>query len=204
MPRSLVVLAAAASALACATTSPSSAAGQGSAVEGMTGLGPSDVTGGMVQHLRGTNTQVLRAGAFGPESVAGAAGSAHTVRLDRTAAGTWTGGAGLVSGSRFPDRLDVTLALVDGRITGPSVDVRYTKMQDGLRLEGLWFGGNVSLEINPRYAQVQGDRWNRDSAGNYVSPDGSTMEFLGDARRLEAPTMPQMALMLLLFEWGVR
>jgi hypothetical protein len=32
----------------------------------------------------------------------------------------------------------------------------------------------------------------------------STVEFMGEATGLDRPTMPQMALTLLLFGWGVR
>ena len=94
--------------------------------------------------------------------------------------------------------------LRESRITGPSVNVRCTPMPGGFRLEGLWLGDNVRLEVAGKYAQVQGDRWVRDAAGNYVSPLLSTVEFLGEATGLDTPTMPQMALMLLLFGWGVR
>jgi len=97
----------------------------------------------------------------------------------------------------------VELAFVDGRITGPSVNVRCTPVPGGFRLDGLWLGENVNLEVTSTYAQVRSDRWTRDAAGNYVSPNLSTVEFLGEASRLDAPTMPQMALMTLLFGWGV-
>jgi hypothetical protein len=184
-------------AVACATT------GTEAAKDGITRLGPSDVTGGMVQHRTGIDTPVAQAAAFGPTSVAVTAGAAHSARLDRTPTGTWRGGVGLVSGYRFPEKLDVELAFVDGRITGPSVNVRYTPVPGGFRLDGLWLGENVNLEVTTRYAQVRSDRWTRDGAGNYVSPSLSTVEFLGEAARLDAPTMPQMALMTLLFGWGV-
>jgi hypothetical protein len=183
--------------VACATT------GTEAAKDGITGLGPSDVTGGMVQHRAGTDTPIAQAAAFGPTSVAVTAGAAHSARLDRTPTGTWRGGVGLVSGYRFPEKLDVELAFVEGRITGPSVDVRYTPVPGGFRLDGLWLGENVNLEVTTKYAQVRSDRWTRNDAGNYVSANLSTVEFLGEARRLDAPTMPQMALMALLFGWGV-
>ena len=183
---------------ACATT------GADATKDGITGLGPSDVTGGMVQHLRGVDTQVTRAAAFGPTAVAVTAGSSHSARLDCTPAGTWKGGVGLVSGYRSPELLNVELAFAEGRITGPSVNVRYTPGPDGFRLDGLWFGDNVSLEVTTKFAQVRSARWIPDAAGNFVSPDRETVEFLGEARRLDAPTMPQMALMVLLFGWGVR
>ena len=179
-------------------------AGGGSSKDGITGLGPSDVTGGMVQHSRGVDTVVVRAAAFGPTSVAVTAGSAHSARLDWTPAGTWRGGAGPLSGARNPGLIDVELAFADGRITGPSVNVRYTPVPEGFRLEGLWLGDNVRLEVTTKFAQVQGDRWARDAAGNYVSPLFSTVEFLGEAAQLDPPTMPQMALLVLLFGWGVR
>jgi hypothetical protein len=183
----------------CATT----AAG-GAAKDGITGLGPSDVTGGMIQHSRGVDTVIVRAAAFGPTSVAVTAGSAHSARLDRTPAGTWRGGVGPLSGARNPGLIDVDLSFTEDRIMGPSVNVRYTPVPEGFRLEGLWLGDNVRLEVTATYAQVQGDRWVRDTAGNYVSPLLSTVEFLGEAARLDSPTMPQMALMVLLFGWGVR
>jgi hypothetical protein len=182
---------------ACATTQPEATK------DGITGLGPSDVTGGMVQHRAGIDTPIGQAAAFGPTSEAVTAGAAHSARLDRTPTGTWRGGVGLVSGYRFPEKLDVELGFVDGRITGPSVNVRYTPVPGGFRLDGLWLGENVSLEVTTRHAQVRSDRWARDAAGNYVSPSSSTVELLGEAARLEAPTMPQMALMTLLFGWGV-
>jgi hypothetical protein len=182
---------------ACATT------GAEAAKDGITGLGPSDVTGGMVQHRTGIDTPIGRAAAFGPNSVAVTTGAAHSARLDRTPTGTWRGGVGLVSGYRYPELLNVELSFADGRIRGPSVDVRYTPIPGGFRLDGLWFGDNVSLELTTTHAQVRSDRWVRDAAGNYVSSDLSTVEFAGEARRLDAPTMPQMALMTLLFGWGV-
>lgn len=172
------------------------------AKDGITGLSASDVTGGMVQHRAGIDTPILQAAAFGKDSVAVTAGSAHSARLDRTATGTWRGGMGLVSGYRFPEKLDVEIAFADGRLTGPSINVTVTPVAGGFRLDGLWLGENVSLEVNDRYAQVRTYRWVRDAAGNYVAPDYSTMEFLGEAPRMDAPTMPQMALMLLLFGWG--
>ena len=61
----------------------------------------------------------------------------------------------------------------------------------------------MSLEVNGKFAQARNDRWVRDAAGNYVASDLSTTEFLGEARKMDAQTMPQMALMLLLFGWGV-
>jgi hypothetical protein len=181
---------------ACATT------GAEAKKDGITGLGPSDVTGGMNQHRSGIDSPIVKAGAFGPTSVAVTMGSAHSARLDRTPTGTWRGGAGLVSGYRFPETLDVELTYVDGRITGPSVNVRYTPVPGGFRLDGLWLGDNVSLEVTTKHADVRSDRWARDAAGNYVSPNQTTVEFLGEAARLDAPTMPQMALMTLLFGWG--
>lgn len=192
------LLATAALLSACATT------GADATRDGITGLGPSDVTGGMVRHLRGVNTQVNRAAAFGPTAVAVTAGASHSARLDRTPAGTWKGGVGGASSNPSPELLNVELAFADGRITGPSVNVRYTPGPDGFRLDGLWFGENVSLEVTTKFAQVRSIRWVPDSVGNYVSPDRETVEFLGEARRLDAPTMPQMALMVLLFGWGVR
>ncbi len=170
--------------------------------DGITGLTASDVTGGMVQHRAGIDTPIAQAAAFGPDSVAVTAGAAHSARMDRTATGAWQGGMGLVSGYRFPEKLNVELTFEKDRIKGPSVDVLYTPIPGGFRLSGLWLGENVSLEINERYAQVRSDRWVRDAAGNYVASDFSTMEFLGEARRMDAPTMPQMAIMLLLFGWG--
>ena len=124
--------------VACATT------GTEAAKDGITGLGPSDVTGGMVQHRIGIDTPIGQAAAFGPTSVAVTAGAAHSARLDRTPTGTWRGGIGLVSGYRFPEKLDVELAFVDGWITGPSVNVRYTPVPGGFRLDGLWLGENVN------------------------------------------------------------
>jgi hypothetical protein len=182
----------------CATTS------DATPKDGITGLAASDVTGGMVQHRTRVDTPISQAAAFGRDSVAVTAGAAHSARLDRTATGTWTGGVGLVSGYRFPEKLNVDMAFDGNRITGPSINVLYTPIPGGFRLDGLWFGENVRLEMNTKYAQVRSDRWVRDAAGNYVSPDLSTMEFLGEAARIESPTMPQMALMLLLFGWGVR
>jgi hypothetical protein len=179
-------------------------AGTGPAKDGITGLGPTDVTGGMVQHPPGDGTVVTRAAAFGPRSVAVTAGSAHSARLDRTPTGTWRGGAGPLSGGRNPGLIDVELSFTEDRITGPSVNVRCTPVPEGFRLEGLWLGDNVTLEVTARYAQVRGDRWVRDAAGNYVSPWGPTVELLGEAAQLGTPTMPQMALMMLLFGWGVR
>lgn len=172
--------------------------------DGITGLEASDVTGGMVQHRTRVDTPIAQAAAFGRDSVAVTAGAAHSARLDRNATGTWTGGVGLVSGYRFPEKLNVDLVFDGSRITGPSIDVLYTPIPGGFRLDGLWFGENVRLEMNTKYAQVRSDRWVRDAAGNYVSPDLSTVEFLGEAGRIESPTMPQMAIMLLLFGWGVR
>ncbi len=183
---------------ACATV------GTDATRDGVTGLSPSDVTGGMVQHRAGIDTPITEAAAFGPESVAVTSGAAHSARLDRTATGTWRGGVGLVSGYRFPEKLNVELVFEDNRIKGPSINVLYTPVSGGFRLEGLWFGENVRLEINERCAHVRSDRWDRDAAGNYVAPFFSTMEFLGEARRMDAPTMPQMALMVLLFGWGVQ
>jgi hypothetical protein len=179
-------------------------AGGGPAKDGITGLGPADVTGGMLEHPGGDARVVTRAAAFGPNSVAVTAGAAHSARLDRTPAGTWRGGVGPRSGARDPGLIDIELSFAEGRITGPSVNVRYTPVPGGFRLEGLWLGDNVSLEVTSTYAQVRSDRWVRDAGGSYVSPLLSTVEFLGEAGRLDTPTMPQMALMVLLFGWGVR
>ncbi len=123
--------------------------------------------------------------------------------------GCATAGAGTArmasrASSPRPGPIDVELSFAESRITSSSVNVRYTPMPGGFRLEGLWLGDNVRLEIAGKYAQVQGDRWVRDAAGNYVSPLLSTVEFMGEATGLDTPTMPQMALMLLLFGWGVR
>jgi hypothetical protein len=174
-------------------------AGGGAAKDGIDGLWPIEVKGGMINHYR-----LTLAGAFGPTSVAVTSGAAYSARVDRTPSGTWRGGVGLVSGYRFPELLDVELTYADGRITGPSVDVRYTPVPGGFRLEGLWLGSNVNLEVNSKYAQVQGDRWARDAAGIYESPWYPPVELLGAAAQLDSPTMPQMALMVLLFGWGVR
>ena len=125
-PRLLLVLPIGLLLGACGTT------GAEAKKDGITGLGPSEVTGGMVQHRAGIDTPILHAGAFGPTSVAVTAGAAHSARLDRTPTGTWRGGVGLVSGYRFPEQLDVELSFVDGRITGPSVNVRYTPVPGGL------------------------------------------------------------------------
>ena len=73
-----------------------------------------------------------------------------------------------------------------------------------LRLKNGHTGEVLEFRDDNKYAQVQGDRWARDAAGTYVSPLFSTVEFLGEAARLDAATMPQMALMVLLFGWGVQ
>jgi len=205
MSRHSVVLGLAGLVLALGLASGCATAAKGVAKEESPGVAPAGVTGAIVQFVRGVGTGVTREATFGPTSVAVAAGEwgAHAGQLDRTPSGTWRGGADLVHGYRHPELLDVELTVAGNRITGPSVDVRVSPVPGGIRLDGLWLGSNVDLEVTSTAAIVRGERWPRDASGGYVSPRGPTVLLRGEADRLDSPTMPQMALMLLLFGWGV-
>ncbi len=159
--------------------------------------------GTIVRYARGPGTGVTMEAAFGPDLVVVALdrGGSKTARLDRTASGAWRGGTDLSWGYRFPEHLDVEIAAAGGRITGPSIDVRVTPVAGGLRLEGLWLGTNVDLELTDTGAKASGEPWTRDLTGAYVSSIGSTIVLGGAAANLREPVQPQLALALLLVDW---
>ncbi len=148
--------------------------------------------------------KVVRQAEFGPARVAsGEAGGPATSYLDRTAAGTWKGGLSRTDGRDYFALEPVELVVSGNRITGPSVDVRVTRSPGGMRIEGLWLRTNVTLDVTATTAKAKGETWRRDASGAYVNSIGWTITLRDAANRLEEAPWPQLALMFLMFGWGV-
>jgi hypothetical protein len=111
---------------------------------------------------------------------------------------------------RLPDgrwKSGVTiLDISKDRITGPNVDVRYTRVDGGFRLSGWWLGRNVELLVDGRGVTAQGLRYVREADGAYVSKDlpGWRIYLVGEAARLDDPPWPELPLTALVGWWGVR
>lgn len=124
---------------------------------------------------------------------AGPRGGPATTWLDRQPDGTWrTGGVAVLTAQ-------------DSRITGPSVNVAYTRIPGGFRLTGLWFGSNVDLSVDAQGARAQARRYTRNAQGAFVSSDMPNVRvlLLGEAGRLDDPPWPFMALAALCGGWGL-
>jgi hypothetical protein len=95
-------------------------------------LGP--VNGGIAWFTRDDYLSASAAWRDG-DVVAGPRGGPVTRHFTREASGRWTG----------PGEygLTVELAVEGSRITGPTVDVTFTRVDGGFRLSGLWFRRNV-------------------------------------------------------------
>jgi len=130
--------------------------------------------------------------------VAGPRGGPVKLWFTREANGRWTG----------PGQygLTVELAVEGSRITGPTVDITFTRVEGGFRLAGLWFRENVDLTVDGKGARAQHLRFVRDPDGAYVSTDspGQAIVLIGDAARLDDPPWPELPLAALLSGWGVK
>jgi hypothetical protein len=116
----------------------------------------------------------------------------------RAADGKWKGG--------WDRNETVELVVAGARLTGPSVNVTFTRVEGGFRLEGLWFKRNVSLLVDAKGARAQGRTFTRDASGGYVSDDlpGWRIVLVGEAGRLEDPPWPEIGIAALSAGWGVR
>ncbi len=92
------------------------------------------------------------------------------------------------------------------RITGPEVNVNFTRVNGGLLLAGMWLGRNVDFVIDGRGANAQGIPFTREPDGAYVSREvpGWRVYLVGEAARLDAPPWPELPLAILCGGWGVR
>jgi hypothetical protein len=124
---------------------------------------------------------------------AGPRGGPANWRLDLQPDGTWRSGGVSV------------LTVQDSRITGPAVNVTYTRIEGGFRLTGLWFKRNVDLTVDGKGAQAQAHRYTRNAAGAYVSSDAPNVHVVlqGEAGRLDDPPWPYLAFAALCGGWGV-
>jgi hypothetical protein len=115
----------------------------------------------------------------------------------RTADGRWKGG--------WDRNETIELAAAGSRLTGPAVNVSFTRVEGGFRLEGLWFKRNADLLVDAKGARAQGRTFTRDAAGGYVSDDlpGWRIVLVGEAGRLEDPPWPEIAIAALSAGWGV-
>jgi hypothetical protein len=134
----------------------------------------------------------------GGDVVEGPRGGPAKRHFTREPDGTWKG----------PGQYGLTVELVveGSRITGPTVDLTFTRVEGGFRIAGLWFKQNVDLRVDGKGASSQGLRWVRDPSGAYVSTE-SPSEYLflvGDAARLADPPWPELPLAALLIGWGVQ
>jgi hypothetical protein len=111
---------------------------------------------------------------------------------------------------RLPDgrwRSGVTyLTISSDRITGPQVNVLFTRTDGGFRLSGLWLGYNVELAVDGRRATAQGTQYLRAADGAYVAKDVPELRIFlaGEAAHLDDPPWPELALAALAGRWGVR
>ena len=98
------------------------------------------------------------------------------------------------------------LEIQEGRITGPAVNVTFTRVEGGFRLAGLWFKRNVDLVVDAKGARDHQTRYVREASGAYASTDLPNLYIflVGDAARLEDPPWPELALAALSAGWGVR
>jgi hypothetical protein len=124
---------------------------------------------------------------------AGPRGGPANARFDLQPDGTWRSGGVAV------------LTVQDSRITGPAVNVTYTRIEGGFRLTGLWFKRNVDLTVDGTGARAQAYRYTRNPAGAYVSSETPNNYVLlqGEAGWLDDPPWPHLALAFLCFGWGV-
>ncbi len=178
-------------ALALAACATGSSAGQARSAPD---LGP--VNGGIAWFAR--DDYMFQSAAWRDgDVVAGPRGGPAGRHFTREASRRWTGPGEL--------GLTVELAIEGSRITGPTVDVTFTRVDGGFRLAGLWFRRGVDLEVDGKGARTWGIRYVRDASGAYVSSDlpGLYLVLVGDAARLEDPPWPEMALAALLGGWGV-
>jgi hypothetical protein len=92
------------------------------------------------------------------------------------------------------------------RITGPEVNVNFTRVNGGFLLAGLWLGRNVDILIDARGASAQGVPFTREPDGAYVSREvpGWRVYLVGEAARLDTPPWPELPLAVLCGGWGVR
>jgi hypothetical protein len=92
------------------------------------------------------------------------------------------------------------------RITGPEVNVNFTRVKGGFLLAGLWLGRNVDLLIDEKGAYAQGIQFTREPDGAYVSKEvpGWRVYLVGEAVRLDASPWPELPLAALCGGWGVR
>jgi hypothetical protein len=92
------------------------------------------------------------------------------------------------------------------RITGPEVNVNFTRVNGGFLLAGLWLSRNVDLLIDEKGAYAQGIQFTREPDGAYVSKEvpGWRVYLVGDAVRLDASPWPELPLAALCGGWGVR
>jgi hypothetical protein len=92
------------------------------------------------------------------------------------------------------------------RITGPEVNVNFTRVNGGFLLAGLWLSRNVDLLIDEKGAYAQGIQFTREPDGAYVSKEvpGWRVYLVGEAVRLDASPWPELPLAALCGGWGVR
>src|SRR5512137_187395 len=129
--------------------------------------------------------------------VAGPRGGPPSAGFTRTPDGRWRGGG--------EHNETIELAVEGSRLTGPTVDVTFTRVEGGFRLAGLWFRRNVDLVVDAKGARDHATRYVRDVSGAYVSTDlpNPYVFLVGDAARLEDPPRPELALAALVAGWGV-
>jgi len=133
----------------------------------------------------------------------------QAVWTERRVAAGWPNGSATGSLDRTPDgkwETGVTVIEVTGsRLTGPQIDVTFTRQEGGFRLTGLWFGANVDLVLDARGARAQQSTYARDGSGAYVSKDlpDRYVFLVGDAARLEDPPWPEIAQAALTAHWGL-
>lgn len=129
--------------------------------------------------------------------VAGPRAGPPSAGFDRTADGRWKGG--------WEHNETLVLEIQEGRITGPAVNVTFTRVEGGFRLAGLWFKRNVDLVVDAKGARDHQTRYVREASGAYASTDLPNLYIFlaGDAARLDDPPWPEIALAALSAGWGV-
>ncbi len=156
-------------------------------------LGP--VKGGIAWLMR--DDYLLRSSVWNDASVvAGPRGGPAAQYFNREVDGRWKGPG--------QDGLTVELVVEGSRITGPGVDVTFTRVEGGFRLAGLWFKRNVDLVVDAKGARDHATRYVREASGAYASSDVPNLYLflVGDAARLEDPPWPELALAALAGGWG--
>lgn len=99
-----------------------------------------------------------------------------------------------------------SLAVTGSRITGRNTDVTFTRVGKGIRLAGVYGGQNVDLVLDETRARAQQTTYVREPSGAYVNPDVPQQGFflVGEAARLDAPPLPELALAALAANFGVK